>query len=423
MRQKTWFFKGLLGVSLAFGLLLLLSGCDLLGGGGEEDKTTYTVSYSPGEGSGAAPETKTVKAGEVIILPNQGGMTQPEGKSFGGWKTEAGTYQAGAGFTVNGNTVFTAVWNSGTGGDSLYTGFYNYPNGRVDPAGLLKIKNLANSTALLFNGEVKAENYIGTMPPLGSVQLKMPDDNFYVIVAVDKANYEERQGQASQVSIRPYHSSTYAYSAEITPISTYGGGTWIFNNQTTFWVEVQNTNKTGETYAVVAPKALRFSIPIAFDSPYDYRLVLSKELKYNGKIVTVIEATEQSNNDTAIATEDKKIFTTDINEGNAPTSNVKPAVMVKNSSGKTIRVYHGTQQMTNGGDDLVIASGSSQLVSGFELNDNTKDISFKSSAWTEDLKVPTDIGKNMLANKVYEISISNSGAITVSEVAASTYYN
>ncbi|MDR2071262.1 MAG: hypothetical protein LBP81_07615 [Treponema sp.] len=61
MRQKTWFFKGLLGVSLAFGLLLL-SGCDM-SNGDEEEKTTYTVSFSPGEGSGTAPETKTVEAG------------------------------------------------------------------------------------------------------------------------------------------------------------------------------------------------------------------------------------------------------------------------------------------------------------------------------------------------------------------------
>ncbi|MDR0706929.1 MAG: InlB B-repeat-containing protein, partial [Treponema sp.] len=235
MCQKTWFFKGLLGVSLAFGLLLL-SGCDLF------NNKTYTVSFSPGEGGGTAPDTKSVEAGAVIILPDQGGMSPPAGKkTFGGWKTGNDTYQAGAGFTVNGNVVFTAVWNSGTG-DGLYAGFYNYPTGRANPTGLLEITNSIAKQTLLFNGTVEAANYIGTVDSLSSVKVKLPDEKFYTIVAVDKENYEERQTQAAQFNVLTYYSNTQPYSIRVSPSNTYGGGTWVFNNKTSFWVQIKKTD-------------------------------------------------------------------------------------------------------------------------------------------------------------------------------------
>jgi hypothetical protein len=419
MYQKTWFFKGLLGVSLAFGLLLLLSGCDLF----NEDKTTYTVSFSCGEGSGAAPETRTVKAGETIILPNQGGMTQPEGKTFGGWKTNAGTYQAGEVFTVNGNVVFTAVWNSEA--DGLYTGFYNYPTGRANPNGLLEITNSIAKKTLLFNGTVDPANYIGAVDSLSSLKVKLPEEKFYTIVAVDKENYEERQSQAAQFNVLTYYSDTQPYSISVSPSNTYGGGTWVFNNKTDFWVQIKKGDMS-QNYAVIAPKAERVSIPIALNTPYDYFVYFSKELKYNGKTVALVEMTVRSLANTAQVTSDNPVYTTTINTDTVPSANIKPSVMVKNNSDKSIRVYYANNQKTNGAanGDFVITGGESQLISGFEINDNTNVIKFSAMAWEQDKQVPVDMV--MKGEKVYEITIpknEEASDITVAEVDASNYYN
>jgi hypothetical protein len=428
MRQKTWFFKAGLSISLVCGLLLL-SGCDLFGNGGDDgdgDETTYTVSFSPGEGSGTTPENKTVEAGEVIILPNQGGMTAPEGKSFAGWKTgEETPYQASAGFTVNGNTVFTAVWNSGTGTDGTYTGFHNYPTGRVDPNGLLEIRNTVNSSTLLFTGTLEAANYIGTVGPLSSIKVKLPEEKFYTILAVDKENYGERQTQAAQFNVLTYYSNTQTYSVTVSPSATYGSGTWVFNNKTSFWVQIKKSDMS-QNYAVVAPNAERVIIPIAVNTPYDYFVYFSKELKYNGKTVALVEMTDRSQANTAQVNDANPVYTTTINPANVPTNNVKPAVMVKNNSNKSVRVYYANNQKTNGGagGDFVITGGTSQLVSGFEIDDNANVINFGALAWEQNKQVPVDIV--MQANKVYEIIIpgsENAAEITVTEVEASNYYN
>jgi hypothetical protein len=419
MYPKTWFFKAGLGISLVWGLLLF-SGCDWF----DKEKTTYTVSFSPGEGSGTAPGTKTVEAGEVIILPNPGGMTAPEGKTFGGWKTEDKIYAASAGFTVNGDVVFTATWNSGTGTDSLYAGFYNYPTGRGNSNGLLEIRSTIAKQTLLFNGTVEAANYIGTIDSLSSIKVKLPDEKFYTIVAVDKENYEERQAQASQFNVLTYYSNTQPYSITVSPSSTYGGGTWVFNNKTSFWVQIKKTDMS-QNYAVIAPNAERVSIPIAINTPYDFFVYFSKELKYNGKTVALVEMTDRSLANTAQVSNSNPVYTTTINTSTAPSSNIKPAVMVKNNSNKSVRVYYANSQKTNGAanGDFVITGGESQLISGFEIKDNTSVIKFSAVAWDQDKQVPVDMV--MQADKVYEITIpSNEAAsgITVTEVDASEYY-
>ena len=88
---------------------------------------------------------------------------------------------------------------------AVYNGFYNYPTGRVDQTGKLTIQNQAATDVLLFNGSVTPENYLGTVNSLGSVLLKMPDEKFYSIVAVDKSVYEEKATQASQTSYFTYY--------------------------------------------------------------------------------------------------------------------------------------------------------------------------------------------------------------------------
>ncbi|MDR0644923.1 MAG: InlB B-repeat-containing protein [Treponema sp.] len=90
---------------------VLFGACD--SGGGDED-ATYTVSFSIGEGSGAAPTSQNIKAGVSVTLPGQGAMTAPDGKTFAGWKTGNSTYDAGASVAINADTVFTAQWGNKT---------------------------------------------------------------------------------------------------------------------------------------------------------------------------------------------------------------------------------------------------------------------------------------------------------------------
>jgi hypothetical protein len=394
---------------------------------GSSSTTTYTVSYTTGGGGGSAPRDATVNAGASITLPNQGSMTAPTGKTFAGWKTGITTLQGGASFTVNGNTSFVAQWTSGSSSDSnsLYADFYNYPMGRVDQSGLLEVStNIAQET-LLFDGTVDKDHYLGTISPLGKVNLKMSEERFFTILAVEKSNYEERRSQAAQFSVLTYYSNTQPYSVTVTPSSTYGNGSWVFNNNTSFWVQIKKADLS-QNYAVIAPGAQRVSVPIATNTPYDYYVYFSKELKYQGKVIALVESTDRSQANTAQVTDALPTFTTNIAAADVPNS-IKPAVMLKNNSNKSVRVYYANQQKTNGaaGNDLVIVGGATQLISGFEINDDTSSIEFYALAWTPNKKVPTSQSMPMLADKVYEITIpSNEEAsgITVTEVDASTYY-
>jgi hypothetical protein len=406
-------------------LVLASMGCPTDGG---ETEARFAVTYDPGDGGGTAPNKQMVAPGTEIVMYGQGSMTPPEGKPvFVGWKTGGTTYESGMPFTVNADVVFIAQWKAiGAAGDDLYTKFHNYPTGRVDQNGLLEIKNTIASEVLLFTGTVEQDNYIGTVSSLGSVHVKLPDEKFYTIIGVEKKNYEERQSQASQFNVLTYYSNTQGYSVSVSPSSTYGAGNWVFNNNTSYWVQIKKADLS-QNYAVIAPNAQRVIIPIPMNTPHDYLLYFSKELKYNGKVVALVETTDISQANTAQATDTNPTYTTSIQTAAGANSSIKPAVMVQNQTNKSIRVYYANNQKTNGaaGGDLVITGGTSQLVSGFEINDTTNVIEFSAIAWAgQNKKVPVTMP--MLANKVYEITIPNSenaADITVTEAESSKYYN
>ncbi|MHC6201943.1 hypothetical protein ACYULU_01960 [Breznakiellaceae bacterium SP9] len=306
-----------------------------------------------------------------------------------------------------------------------FNGFYNYPAGRVNQGGRLTIRNTVASEALLFTGTVDKDNYIGTVSSLGSVIVKLPEEKFYTIIAVEKTNYLERRAQASQFNSLTYYSNIQPYTISVSSSSTYGGGNWVFNNNTTFWVQVKKSDLS-QNYAVIAPSAQRVIVPIGIGEIYDYFLYFSKELKYNGKVIALVETTDRSQANTATVSDSSPTYTTTINNANMLNSNIKPAVMVINNTGKTVRVYYANSQKTNGapGGDFVVANGTRQLVSGFDSGDNTNSISFSTFAWGGYKAVP--INQPMSANKVYEITIpgsENAADITVTEVDASQYYN
>jgi hypothetical protein len=97
-------------LALAAALALALTGCrNPIENYGND---TYTVSFTPGEGSGITPPSQTVTFGTLIMLPGQGGMIAPFGKIFTGWTMGGGpTYPAGTSYNVTSNVTFTARWD------------------------------------------------------------------------------------------------------------------------------------------------------------------------------------------------------------------------------------------------------------------------------------------------------------------------
>jgi hypothetical protein len=312
--------------------------------------------------------------------------------------------------------------------DPIYEGFHNYPTGRVDSNnGRLSITNTIKDEVLLFEGKVDKDNYIGTVGSFGTVKIKMLDEKFYTIIAVQKSNYEERRAQAAQFNSLTYYSNTQPYSVSVSPSTTWGGGNWVFNNNTNYWVQVKKSDLS-QNYAVIAPNALRVTVPIGIGEIYDYFLYFSRELKYDGKVIALVETTDRSQSNTASVNAANPTYTTTINNVSVPSSNIKPAVMVKNNSNKTVRVYYANTQKTNGspGGDFVVVGGQNQLISGFDAGNNTTTINFGANSWEQNKYVLAGQSMNMAADKVYEITIPNSedaSQITVTEVNASTYYN
>ena len=76
MKNK-WFFSGLLGILLVFGLFM--AGCseveDKDNGAGNNSSTTYTVTYNSNGASGSVPNAQTVEAGTNITVAGLGNLT------------------------------------------------------------------------------------------------------------------------------------------------------------------------------------------------------------------------------------------------------------------------------------------------------------------------------------------------------------
>jgi hypothetical protein len=312
----------------------------------------------------------------------------------------------------------------------LYKGFYNYPDGRKDANGLLTIKNSAASKVLLFTGSVEAANYIGTVEGLSSVKVKLPEEKFYTIVAVDQTNYEDKQAQAYQFSNLTYYSNLQPYSMSVSPSELFGAGKWILANRTSYWVALQKVDGSGDNWAVLAPNTLRAEIPIQIGRSFDYVPHFYKELKYQGKVIALVEYDDVRQADTVTTTTEVPTFNTSIGKDiSLPNANLKPAVLLTNHSDKTVRVFVGqnNQLSPDGTDgDFSIASGSSAMItSGIEAGvTHTTSINFYSPSWDVNEFVKDDI--TMRKNMVYQITLRGSQrdryTTSVEEIPAEEYF-
>lgn len=296
----------------------------------------------------------------------------------------------------------------------IYKDFANYPNGKENSTGTLTLKNLVNSEVLVFTSSVAPENYIGTIPAASEIKVKLEAGKFYNIVAVQKSAYDEKQEQAAQTTKLAYYSDTQAYRVSVSPENLTGNGKWIFNNFTNYWVSIEHTDNSGETFAVIAPKSQRVCVPMDSNKSYDYKIVYKQELKLKGVTMALIEKSLDYQSDTAVFKESNKyIYTTDLTLENDTSAydNLLPSVKFTNSTGKSLRVYKGNIQLSNFGaiddEDYVLLGGESAYFTGFEDDFSSAALGFRSVAWSG-LKTCTENIK-FQKGKVYNVTVTNTG--------------
>jgi hypothetical protein len=321
--------------------------------------------------------------------------------------------------------------DEGGGGNKIppaYKDFYNYPNGRQDNASLLTVNNSYNSPVLLFHTDFAADNYIGTVGSLGTIKVKLPDEKFYTIVAVDKADFEERRFQASQFSNLTYYSRTQAFDVKVNSGLTSGNRQWVINNNTKYWCKVVSVSSPATVYAVLSPGTIRVTLPLNIGDYYDYEPVFMQEIKYQGRVITMSEFSDRHSGGTT------NVDTTPVYQSNFPVtltfSDLKPNVLLINNTGRTVRIFKTkATQLTNGavGTDWTLGSGSRALVTGFDVGDKTGDIYLWAVGWTDNnqdgFKQVTGSSITMQKDKVYQITVgSEASTFTVEELDASTVY-
>ena len=340
---------------------------------------------------------------------------------------------AGGSTITNGLCEGDSVYEQAPQIPEKYKNFANYPEGKQNSAGTLTLKNQVNSKVLVFTDSVSPENYIGTIPALESIRVKLASGKFYNIVAVQQSVYEENPTLAIQTSKLAYYSDTQAYTVSVSPENLTGSATWIFNNNTNYWVSVEHVDNSGESYAVIAPNAKRVAIPVQANQSYPYKLVYKKELKYNNMTIAVAEKTSMEENDEA-SFYNLTSFTTDLNGIAAKEyDDLAPTVQFINNTGKTLRVYNGQVQLSDAGsttEDYTLASGVTAFFTSFTEGTNSSSLNVRSVAWNGSQACSESV--TFEKGKVYVITASvNNGtdkktkpvAWTVSEKKAEIFYS
>ena len=318
------------------------------------------------------------------------------------------------------------------GGTGVFAGFYNYPTGKQNSTGTLTLKNQVEGRVLVFTDSVDPANYIGTIPAMESIKVKLTAGKFYNIVSVQESVYKENPTLAAQTSKLAYYSDIQAYTVSVSPENLTGSATWIFNNNTNYWVSVEHVDNSGETFAVIAPNAKRVSVPVQTNATYPYKIVYKKELKYNNMTIAVAEKTSMAENDEA-SFYNLTQFTTDLNGTAAQEyDDLAPSIQFINSTGKTIRVYNGQVQLTDAGistDDYTLATGVTAYFTAFTAESSSSALNVRSVSWTGSQSCTENV--TLEKGKVYIVKAdANTGddketkpvTWTVTEKTASEFY-
>ncbi len=249
----------------------------------------------------------------------------------------------------------------------------------------MTVQNKAAAKVLLFNGTVEPNNFLGIVDSLSSVKLKLSEEKFYSIVAVDASNYEEKTTQAAQTSEITYYSNAQAYTVSVSTSGSSGAGRLVINNHTSYWVTIKASDLS-QNYAVAAPKAVKVSVPIEMNRPYSYKVYFTKEVTLNGKIIAIVETTNESLSNLFQLDSESPKFEIEIKPDNIDSSSsLKPSVLVKNRmKTKSINCYKGNTGLSNGATpngDFVLMSGREQLFVDFNAGDSLSMLNFSNPSW------------------------------------------
>lgn len=295
-----------------------------------------------------------------------------------------------------------------------YKDFYNYPTGKQNSKGTLTLENQINFEVLVFTSTVEPQNYIGTIPAASSITVKLDAGKFYNIVAVQKEVYDEKKEQAAQTTKLAYYSDTQAYTVSVSPENLVGDGKWIFNNSTNYWVSIEHTDGSGNTFAVIAPNARRVVVPMKSGKTYDYKIVYKQELKYNNVVMALVDKSLKYQNDTAyFNTSNNFQFETDLSLENDTSTydDLLPSVQFTNATKKTLRIYNGNIQLSNFGEindeEYVLGAGDTAFFTGFKENSSSTSLGIRSTAWDGLQSCTEDI--TFEKGKVYLVTLKNLG--------------
>jgi hypothetical protein len=281
----------------------------------------------------------------------------------------------------------------------------------------------------LFTDSVDPANYIGTVEGLSSITVKLPEEKFYTIVAVSQENWEERGAQAGQYSNLTYYSNQQPYTTSVRPDEMFGAGEWVIANLSSWWVAMRKVDGSGGNWVVVAPNTLRTAVPVQIGTNYDYVPHFYKELKFNGKVIALVESDDINQANTVTTSTQYPTFNTSIGNNLSPKStNLNPAVFLTNNSDKTFRVYTGiNNQISPDGtpnNDFAMGSGWDQMfTSGFSAGINTNQINFGALGID---RIYVSVSQIMAKDKVYRIVLSGNQTdgyqTTVTEQDADVYF-
>lgn len=314
--------------------------------------------------------------------------------------------------------------------------YKDFAASKVNARGTLTLKTQLTEDVLVFTDSVLPQYYIGRIPASSSIKVRLEANKFYNIVAVRKSAYDENQEKAAQISELAYYSDTQAYVVSVSPSNLTGNGTWIFNNYTNYWVSIEKTDNSGETFAVISPEARSVSVPMDSSVNYNYKIVYKQQLKYQGVTMALVDKSFTYQSDTAyFAADNNYQFITDLKLDGDTSSydNLLPSVVFTNNTGRTIRVFNGNTQLTNFGaisdnPDYVLGSAKTAVFTGFAETAVASTIGFRSESYIG-LQPCTD-STQFEKGKVYYVSVKNKGTDaspnfewTVEGKAASAVYD
>lgn len=426
-------FKSKILVTLtAFFVVIGLTGCKP-----EDDVSVDKVTLSETSVTLAFGSTKTLTATVTPVDATKKTVTWTSSDNEVATVNSAGLVTAKS---KVGSTVITAtadgksatcivnVNESGSADEvELYKNFLNYPLGKESQSGYLTVVNpMTQESILVFDGEVKAENYIGTVKPSGNIKVVLDAGKFHTINAVCKSSYDTAKDldKVAKASAVTYYSDAQGYRVSLAPSNLLGGGTVVFNNRSSYWAAIESTTNDGTTWAVIQPNSLGIKLPFELKKSYSYKIVYKKQISVGGTVIAMVDSTLTTQNDAIYLDDGQKYTEVDIpGPTGAVYDSLAPMVYITNSSGKALKVFKGSVRLapnSSEAEEYYLTSGRTALFTGWDENSNISTIEVVSDAWSKrgvcNLTATLQKGKcyyiTVTANSEYNAENPNSIPVT-----------